>query len=976
MSSLVPPSPIVIPKPNVLLVDDYEANLIALEATLESLDVELVRATSGEAALEKLLREEFAVILLDVEMKGLDGLATAALIRQRERTRDVPIIFLTAHRDNERDVARAYQLGAVDYVTKPFPADALRAKVASLVDLWRRAERLRQREAHVHERERSDLLERERAARAEVEEQRALLAAVLEGVTDGIVMEDRKGEIVFANDVAALMRGFPSAEVMRDADIGTIRTSMATSDVDGHVVPTKDLPSGRAARGETVRGELLRFREGHGARERWVRVTSTPIFDEARDIRFVVTVTTDVTAAHEREDALRASEKQFRAVFDHALDAMILIDSDRSIVDANPASEALLRMSKAELLRTDVLDHVAPASRTGALAAWGPLLSGGQHRGEWTLERADGSSLMIEYSATANVLPHYHLLVMRDVDERRRAERSLEFLSRASEVLGSSLDYVKTLTAVATLSVPRVADWVAIDMIDGNGQIKRLAVSHVDPAKVALAEDIARRWPIDPAGQHGVANVLRTGVTETVTDIDDEMLVAAIPDRELLEVIRALGLRSSMCVALRVRGSIVGAISFIVAESGRRFDLQDVTLAEDLTRRASIAIDNALLYHEAVDANRLKDEFVSTLSHELRTPLTAIVGWVALMRSRKNDAATVERGLAVIERNANAQARLVEDVLDVSRIVTGKLRLELESIDVAGVIRAAVDSVAPSAEGRGITLDTDVASSLPIVGDGGRLQQVVWNLLTNAIRFTPRGGRVVVSAHRNESAVELRVQDDGQGIEASVLPFVFDRFRQGDSSTTRAHGGLGLGLAIVKRLVELHGGVIRAASEGPGHGATFTVSLPIGSLPREAVQRRERRATGEAEYQKSLDGARILVCDDEEDARLLLQTVFEARNAHVEIVASAASALSAIETQPFDVLVSDIGMPDEDGYSLIGKIRARPAEQGGDIVAIALTAYASDLDRRRALRAGFDAHATKPVEPEKINRMIAELLAR
>ena len=419
-----------------------------------------------------------------------------------------------------------------------------------------------------------------------------------------------------------------------------------------------------------------------------------------------------------------------------------------------------------------------------------------------------------------------------------------------------------------------------------------------------------------------------------------------------------------------------------------RFDgtTQDVTIrkAAEEEREALLRSEQAARV-EVERASRMKDEFLATLSHELRTPLNAILGWSQLLKRdghEQIDPETLAEGLAVIERNARAQTQLIEDLLDMSRIISGKIRLDTQLVNPISFIEAAIETVKPAAEARGIRLQTVLdANAGPISGDPNRLQQVVWNLLSNAIKFTPRGGRVQVLLERVNSHVELSVSDTGQGISADFLPHVFERFRQADASTTRKHGGLGLGLAIVKQLVELHGGGIAAMSPGQGAGSTFTVSLPLAAVHRDLGEpRREHprapRLHGIDLGCASLKGLKVLVVDDEPDARALIKRLLENCDALVTVAGSMAEALPLVESNRPDVLLSDIGMPDADGYELLRRVRALGQERGGNVPAVALTAFARSEDRTRALLAGFVVHVSKPVEPSELVATVASVGGR
>jgi PAS domain S-box-containing protein len=404
-----------------------------------------------------------------------------------------------------------------------------------------------------------------------------------------------------------------------------------------------------------------------------------------------------------------------------------------------------------------------------------------------------------------------------------------------------------------------------------------------------------------------------------------------------------------------------------------------VGCAVDITESRRAQEERERLLNDAEAASRAKDQFLATLSHELRTPLNAVVGWAHMLRSGKLDPAGTERAIETIDRNARAQSQLISDILDISRIVSGKLRLNVRPVDLTPVVEAALDTVRPSAEAKGIRLQAilDPAAG-PVSGDADRLQQVIWNLLANAIKFTPREGRVQVRLSRINSHVEVRVEDTGVGIGSEFLPHVFELFRQRDSSPSRQHGGLGLGLALVKHLVELHGGSVECASPGEGLGAVFSIRLPLMIMAaREDAGVHPTADSGAAmPPAPSLEGVSVLVVDDDPDARQLITMLLGERGAKVIAVASAGEALKALETNRPDVLLSDIEMPEQDGYALIRSIRALPADRGGRIPAAALTAYARTEDRMQALLAGFHLHTPKPVDPAELAAVVASLAGR
>jgi PAS domain S-box-containing protein len=405
-------------------------------------------------------------------------------------------------------------------------------------------------------------------------------------------------------------------------------------------------------------------------------------------------------------------------------------------------------------------------------------------------------------------------------------------------------------------------------------------------------------------------------------------------------------------------------------------------IARDITeqRQARKELDEA--YRQAEESSRLKEEFLATISHELRTPLSAILGWARMLRLGQLSKENAAKALDTIERNARAQAQLIDDLLDVSRIVTGKLRMDVRPSDPNSFIDAAVEAVRPAAEAKGVRVQKVIDTGLiSIPGDPVRLQQVIWNLLSNAIKFTPRGGRVQIRSERVNSHLEIVVSDTGQGISPDFLPHVFDRFRQADQKASRQHGGMGLGLAIVRHLVELHGGNVSATSDGEGQGATFTVRLPISPIyqvdPSGArVHPAARDLLPANDTTERLDGLRILIVDDEPDTRDLLRQGLEYCGANVRLAGSAAEAVDAIVAEVPDILISDIGMPGIDGYDLIRQIRQLPADAGGKVAAIALTAYTRVEDRLQALRAGYDMHVPKPVELAELVAVAASVARR
>ena len=562
--------------------------------------------------------------------------------------------------------------------------------------------------------------------------------------------------------------------------------------------------------------------------------------------------------------------------------------------------------------------------------------------------------------------------------EAQRAHERLSFLAEATRVLVTSLDTTETLGRVARVLVPAMADYCLISMMMKNGSFRLATVVHRDADSQGLIQQLAGHIAPDKmSATHPMTRVHQTRHATLFEDCSAQKKRLAA-DREYLAAHRKMGGRSVMIVPLAAHGQTLGVMTLGRLDKSDAFQQDDLELGEELARRTALAVANARLYSDAQDANRLKDEFLATVSHELRTPLTAILGWAQMLQGGTLDEATGQRALGSIERNAKFQSHLIEDLLDISRISTGKLRLDVRPLELAPIIEAAVDAVRPAADAKAIRLDKTIDWKAGLVsGDSDRLQQVVWNLLTNAIKFTPRDGCVRITLKRQNAHVQIQVSDTGQGISPEFLPYMFDLFRQGDSSITRSHGGLGLGLAIVRHLVEMHGGSVQAQSEGEGKGATFVVMLPMIGIPMADNNSHKDGAVDVSrdgvpmERVPELKGVSVLIVDDEPETRDLLVEVLSRCGAEVRASSSAHDALEALQSWKADVLISDIGMPGEDGYDLIRKVRKMDADHGGCIPAVALTAYARGEDRIRALSAGFQMHVSKPVEPVELAAVVA-----
>jgi signal transduction histidine kinase/DNA-binding response OmpR family regulator len=724
-----PPAPQTDERVSILLVDDRPDKLMALEAILAGLGERLVLAGSGKEALRCLLRQDFAAILLDVNMPVMDGFETAALIRQRKNSELTPIIFVSAINDAENHLSRGYSLGAVDYMLAPVVPEILRAKVGFFVDLFKKTE-----------------------------------------------------------------------QVKRQAE------------------------------------------------------------------------------------------------------------------------------ERAEFIREQ-------AARTEAEAA-----------------------------------------------EKRAA-----FLAEASRALAASLDDAETFRNVAALAVPMLADLCIVDTLGRDGVIRTVAI-HADPGVAAQVEDARRRCPLCLDTSYFIPKVLRTGESEVMTDLSDPALDAAGWAPEHRAILRELGICAYAVVPLVARGRTLGAISLIMAGSGRTYGSREISLAEAIASRAAFAVDNALLYAAARDAreaaesaNHAKDRFLAMLSHELRTPLTPVLNTVQALEGSNDLPPDLRAALEMIRRNVELEGRLIDDLLDLTRISKGKVQLRLETVDAHVLIGTALDICGDEIRAKQLVVAAELnAREHHLRADAARLHQVFWNLLKNAVKFTPSGGRLTVSSTNPQPGrVRFEIADTGIGIPSEALPKIFDAFEQGSRA---GQGGLGLGLAIAKAIVDLHDGVLAAESAGPGRGTTFTLELATttaapaasaaallsgngGSLSSTG----EKHAAGEAPA-----GPRVLLVDDHADTLRSMNMLLRQRGYLVCTAPSVAAALAAAAANEFDLLISDVGLPDGSGMDLMSELRTR---HGRNLPGIALSGYGMEEDIARSHAVGFGEHLTKPVDMLTLETAMRRLLA-
>jgi PAS domain S-box-containing protein len=680
------------------------------------------------------------------------------------------------------------------------------------------------------------------------------------------------------------------------------------------------------------------------------------------------------------------SEEQIRTTLNSIGDAVIAIDGQGFVTRMNRVAEALTGWAAQDARGRRIEEVFVIVDEPTGLPLEDPVrqvLRDGKTRGlanHVVLLSKDGRRIPIDDSAAPIRESAGRLfgvvMVFRDTTSSRKAEADrmalLEGQNKAradAEHTAAELARIAEERQTFVSLVEQTDDFIGMGDLDGNGiylnraGCRLVGISPEDAPGTPLAKFHPEKWwiklrdEIFPAVKRGEGNWV------------GEAQLRNFRTGEPIDVLMNI---------FGVRHPATGELVCYAA------------VMRDITERKQIELEReGLLQREkamrlqAEAAGRMKDEFLTTISHELRTPLTAILGWAALLRSGDVAPANAARALEAVERNARAQAQLVEDLLDVSRIISGKMRLDVKPVSITQVVRAAVDSIRPGADAKDIQLDVSMGAPVTgVIGDEARLQQIVWNLLCNAVKFTPRGGSIHLDVRRTDRMAQISIADTGEGIPSEFLPYVFDRFQQADPSTTRRHGGLGLGLAIARHLVETHGGTIEAQSAGEGRGATFIVQLPITEKPWPSVQQfdsRKSRPLGESAGPVSnvnLAGVKVLAIDDADDTRELLREILEQQGAEVRTACSAGEGYAVLGAWKPDAIVCDIGMPDEDGYSFIKKLRARPAEEGADTPAIALTGYVRVEDRMRALAAGYQMFVPKPVEPRELTATVAALLRR
>ena len=820
---------------------------------------------------------------------------------------------------------------------------------------------------------------RDIAERRRREQDTARLAAIVESSDDAIVTKDLNGIVTSWNRAAERLYGYTAQETVGQS-IGVIIPPDGI-DEERQVIR-------RIGQGLSVEPfDTTRVRKDSVSID--VSLTVWPIKDPAGTIIGVSQITRDISGRQQADEERR----RLAAIVEASDDAILSKDLNGVIKSWNPGAERMFGYTATEAIGQSIR-MIIPKDRHDEETAVLDRIRRGEKIDHFETIRCrkDGTSLPISLSVSPIRNEAGTVIgaskIARDITNRKRAQEKAErehhrlaFLAQMAETLPKYLDYRKTLRAIAALAVPAIADWCAVDVVRDDGEIERLAVVDGDPARTEIAREIGLRYD-DPTLPYSAHQVIRTATPVLIPRITDEMISAAAHgDQHRIEAVRSLGLISYLCVPLMVSGRAVGAMALVTAESGRRYSNDDLRFAEDLAWRIGLTMENARSYEGLQRANRLKDEFLATLSHELRTPLNAILGYSRMIRAGMLSGANLTGAVATIERNATSLNQMVEDVLDVSRIVAGKMRLTVQAIELPLVIHEAVDTIKPAAEAKRIRIHTVIDSQVgPISGDPDRLRQIIWNLLANAVKFTPKEGQIQVRLERINSSVEIIVSDSGIGIPTDFLGHIFERFRQADSGTTREHAGLGLGLSIVRNLAELHGGTVSASSGGPGTGATFRVRLPLMIVHPESIEEKRVHPRHDAqppvERLPDLSGTHVLAVDDEPDALKLLTDILQAAGARVTTATSGAAALGKIGDEHPDVLVADLGMPLMDGFELIRRLRESDDEFVRDVPAAALTAYARSEDRAKTLQGGFEMHLAKPVDPVELASAVKALARR
>ncbi len=682
----------------------------------------------------------------------------------------------------------------------------------------------------------------------------------------------------------------------------------------------------------------------------------------------MVGVCTDVTLRKRAGEALKSKEAEL-ALIAHATPlALTRCSRERRYLFANDAAATLFGLPLDRIVGRPVPEVMGENAYAVAVPHIEKVLLGQtvEYEAEFDFRTAGPRWMRVNYIPDRDERGEIAgwIATILDITERKREEQKSRFLADASAALAELTDKESTLQKIAGVAVPHFADWCAVFLNHHDGTVRPLAMAHTDPAKAKVAREMFARYPVDPDAPRGTGCIARTGKPELLEDIPEEALSTVARDADHLNMARTVGLRSYLGVPLVSRGGkILGVLDFVAAESGRRFRRADLWLAQDLARRAVIAIENAELYRAMKEADRRKDEFLAILAHELRNPLAPVRNASHYLKLKELDDSDLERPVEMIDRQVTHMARLIDDLLDVSRISRGVLELRRERLTFVEVVEAALDASAHEIAARGHDLRVSMPTGMiELEADRARMAQVFGNLILNAAKYTPAPGRIEVGAVVKRGFVEATVRDNGIGIPSDKLTEIFDLFARVDHSLER-QGGLGIGLTLARQLMELHGGTIEARSEGIGHGSEFVIRIPILTAPR-------LRAPVEAPLEAPKTARRILVADDNPDAVDSLVLLLQTAGHEVHGVYDGASAVAAVRAFQPDIVLLDIGMPKLNGYEAARQIRLDP--WGRSLFLVALTGWGQGNDRALAREAGFDLHLVKPVDPKLLFRVLAE----
>ncbi|MDZ8263174.1 response regulator [Nostoc sp. ChiQUE01b] len=915
-----------------LLLEDnpLDAEVINVTLTDGGANFELLRVETRAEFVKALETNAFDLILADYALPGFDGIS--ALKIAQKLCPDTPFIFVSGSMGEEL-VIEALKLGATDYV--------LKRNLRRLIPCVQRA----LREA------------KEKRDRQLAETRLRQVAANLPHGAVFIVDRDLRYQL--AEGEALERVGMTTENFVGKTLWEALEPALAA---------TYEPNYRQALNGESFTAE-------HNSHGRYYISHGIPLRNDRGEVDAVLAMSYDITARKQIEIALKQSEARFRLMMASAKEyAILTVDPNAMITSWSAGAEDLFKYSEAEIIGRDCHSLYTREDNLKDRVGWEfeTAQTQGQAENECWHIRKDGS----RFWGSGFVMPlrdeaddvQGFIKIMRDVTSQRQADERFRLLY---DITSDLLAVEQPMTLMHNL-FSKLAPLLGLDfyynyIVESKDNCSILHLKNYEGVTQEVAE--ALEWI-----EFGEC-VCGWAAQERQQIVLDHAEIATDPRAQ---TVRDQNGTAYISQPLIVQERLLGTISFGSC-TRTSFTSEEIDLLQLMSEQIAIALDRANLIvsiqqhaEQLQRANQIKDEFLAVLSHELRSPLNPILGWAQLLRKGKLNAARQSEALLTIERNAKLQSQLIEDLLDVSRIMRGKLSLTVAPINLISVISAALETVRLAAEAKNINLRIDLDPTAPISGDAARLQQVVWNLLTNAVKFTPDDGQVIIELRQIAGQVQIRVIDTGIGIQPQFLPHVFEYFRQEDSSTTRRFGGLGLGLAIVRQIVELHGGTVKAESLGENQGATFIVQIPI--LNQSALIVLERTDAETASAETPLSNLQILLVDDDSDTREFETFLLEQNGAKVTAVTSGLEALQVLDSFIPDVIISDIGMADIDGYMLIRQIRSRPPNQGGTIPAIALTAYAADIDQEKALTAGFQAHITKPLEPEELVRKILNLL--